>query len=112
MDQCHVEFSFIYSLPKSHLNQQRSCLAETAAAEDDLTGKPSGFVRGEKGCDQPDVFRHAGSPQRSQRFDLACDLLVSLHGTRALGVDYARVDRIHPDVLRSEFLREYAGNSV
>src|SRR5882724_4497484 len=84
------------------LNQQRSCLAETAAAEDDLTGKPSGFVRGEKGCDQPNVFRHTGSTQWSQGFDLVCDLLVGLHGPRALGVDYARVYRIHPDVLRSE----------
>src|SRR6267143_1390200 len=112
MDKCHVEFSFIYFLPKSHLNQQTSCLAETAAAEDDLTGKPSGFVRGEKGCDQPNVFRHAGSTQRSQGLDLVCDLLVGLHGPCALGVDYARVDGVHADVLRSEFLREYAGNSV
>src|SRR5882762_11570021 len=98
MDQCHVEFSFIFSLPKSHLNQQRSCLAETAAAKNDLTSEPTGFVGGEKSCDQPDVFRHAGSPQWSQRFDLVCDLLVSLHRTRTLRVDYARVYRIHADV--------------
>src|SRR5690348_17159006 len=112
IDQCQVEFSFIYSLPKSHLNQQRSCLAETAAAENDLTGKPPGFVGGEKRGDQPNVLRHASSAQRSQRFDLVCDLLVSLHRTRALGVDYARVDGVHADVLRSEFLREHARNSV
>src|SRR5882724_2978943 len=92
------------------LNQQRSCLAETAASEDDLIGKPAGFVRGEKGCDQPNVFRHAGSTERSQRSDLVCDLLVSLHRTRTLGVDYARVYGVHADVLRSEFLREHASD--
>ena len=32
--------------------QLPSCLAEAAAAEDDLSGEPSGFVGGEKGSDQ------------------------------------------------------------
>src|SRR4051794_29586793 len=93
------------------LNLQRLCSAEATAAENDFSGKPPGLVRGEKRSDQPNVFRHAGSTQRSQRCDLVCDLLVSLHSTRALGVDYARVNGVHADVLRSEFLREHASNS-
>src|SRR6266550_4534254 len=69
-------------------------LAETTAAKDDLSSEPPGLVGGEKGSDQPDVLRHAGPTERSQRLDRVCDLLVSLHGTRALGVDYARVDEL------------------
>src|SRR5881409_1246331 len=85
-----------------------SCLAEAAASEDDLSGKPPGFVGREKGRDQPDVFRHAGPTERSQRFHRVCDLLVSVHGTRALGVRYARVDGVHTDVPWSKLLREHA----
>src|ERR1700724_755365 len=86
--------------------------AEPAASEDDLSGEPPGFFGCEKGSDQPDVFWHAGSTQRSLRFDRVCDLFVGLHGARTLGVNYARVDGVHADVPRSEFLREHTGNTV
>src|SRR6266404_1295691 len=87
-------------------------LAETAAAKDYLSGEPPSFVGGEKGSNQSDVFRHAGPTERSQRFDRVCNFLVSLHRTSTLGVDHARVDGVHADVPRSEFLRKHTGNSV
>ena len=66
-------------------------LAETAAAEDDLSSEPPDLIGGEKHSDQPDVFGHAGPTERSQRLDRVCDFLVSLHGTCALRVDHARL---------------------
>src|SRR6266436_6655108 len=86
--------------------------AETAAAEDDLSGEPPGFVGGEKGSNQSDVFRHAGSTKRSQRFDRVCNFPVGVHRTSTFGVDYTRVDGVHADVPRSEFLSKHTGNSV
>src|SRR5260370_2102887 len=86
--------------------------AEPAAPEDDLSGEPPGFFGCEKGTDQPDVFWHAGSTQRSLRFDRVGDLLVGFHVTRTLGVDYARVDEFPADVRRSKFVREPTGNAV
>src|SRR6267143_6571185 len=63
-------------------------LAEATAAEDDLSSEPPGFVGGEKRSD-PDVLGHASPAERSQRLDRVCDLIVGVHGTCALGVDYA-----------------------
>src|SRR6266404_1993297 len=82
-------------------------LAEAAASEDDLASEPTGFVGGEKGRDQSDVLWHAGSTEWSQRLHRGCDLVKSVHGTRALGIGYARVDGVNADLLRSKFLREH-----
>src|ERR1700688_802975 len=50
-----------FALPRAMRLRLRSCLAETATSEDDFSGEPPSFVGCEKGSDQSDVFRYAGS---------------------------------------------------
>src|ERR1700686_1920077 len=50
-----------FALPRARRLRLRSCLAETATSEDDFSGEPPSFVGCEKGSDQSDVFRYAGS---------------------------------------------------
>src|SRR6202049_2091154 len=50
-----------FALPRARRLRLRSCLAETTTSEDDFSGEPPSFVGCEKGSDQTDVFRYAGS---------------------------------------------------
>ena len=88
-------------------------LAETAARQNLLAGKPCGVVRSKEDRDGGDITPLADASKRGMgdrsRFKLRTD---DAGAVRAFGLDHAWIQRVDADLFRAEFAGEHAGDGV
>src|SRR5258708_4441739 len=85
------------------------------ACKDDFAGKPAGIVRGKKHHDFGDVRWRTDATQGRPSEELLLEVASRAQrsgGPCAFAESDSRVDGVHPDFSRGQFLRQHAGDGV